>query len=487
MYYTIIMNSKESILNTTPNNPQPTGWENVAEMADKSASFEQATMEGRAKMRALDEKYRKNSKSDFRMCFEGFQARCHEKSAECINAAVERTSTLAEEDDPEISVIRHCGRASITGGRYTRDSIGKFGTGEYILETLGSRSTPENIGRLQLIMRTIPSSNYARYESTRIDAERIEGTVIHGRSFIHDCAPEAHRLIEAMIDYHDSKDNPELLEQKKKDLMDTLLELRSKYGAGYKDDHENYMFNLDRYDSSPTNINGRKYGSSVGSDKELSDTVYNGDRGDINVIDILRNLKKNMEPVPLEAPKTKIPELNEAFERLGQIPVDERTGELQIELSDLKDVLNAMNKHLIENQGKRTLFPSTITAVAFTDRLSATVLRSLPKKDWQEIAFDPTFKEMLRFAQLTMSGEYNDDEFESFYSGFTKKAGEAFKEDGIDSEVVSEAFKLVQSRSLKNAQTVASSFSHEPGQEYLASAVWSGNLTHELIGLPEKQ
>ena len=477
------MNNKESTPNTTPSAPQSDGWESVAEMADKQVLFKQAVEEGKAKMFALDRQY---PTTDFEQTFNGFQIRCHEKSADCINTVVERVSRLAEADDPEIGVIRHCGRASITGGRWSKDSIGKFGTGEYVFETLGSRSTPENIGRLQLIMRTIPSSDYARYESTRIDAERIEGTVIHGRSFIHDYAPEAYKLIEAMIDYYNSKDDPNLLAQKKKNLMDTLLSLRTKYGAGYKDNHEDYMFNLDSYDNPPAGEYARKYRSAVGSDKELSDTVYNGDKGDINVIDILRNLKKNMEPVPLEAPKTKIPELNAAFEKLGQVPINEQTGEMYIELKDLSNVLNVINKHLIENQGKRTLYPTTIAAIAYIDKLSTAVLKNLSKKDWQEIAFDPTFKEMLRFSQLTMSKEYKPKVFEAFYSNVIKKAGEAFGEDSVDDESISGAFKIVQNQTLKNVQAIAASFSHEEGREYLASAVWSGNLAHELIGLSGK-
>ncbi|MDO4746953.1 MAG: hypothetical protein Q4A70_01230 [Candidatus Saccharibacteria bacterium] len=473
------MDNKESISNSTPNNQKATGWEDVAEMADKQTLFEQASKEGRAKMLSLGKQY---PRSGFEMTFMGFQTRCHEKTAECVNTVVERVSKLAEDNDPEINVIRYCLRAGIHGGKWTNDSIGKFGTGEFIFETLGSRSNPENIGRLQLIMRTIPSSDHARYETMRVDARRIEDVVIKGRSFIHDNAPEAYKLITAMVDYYDSKNDPELFEQKRKELDEMLQELRTKYKAGYKERHEDFIFDLGNYDKP-----ARSYiGSALNTNNEASDAVYNGDKGDETAIDVLRRLQKNMMPIPLNAPKTKIPELNEAFEKLGQIPINEQTGEMQIELKDLSNILSAINNHLVEKQGKRTLYPSTITAIAYIDKLSATVLKNLPKKTWQEIAFDPTFKEILRFSQLTMSKEYNSKDFETFYSNFIKKAGIAFEEDGINDETVSEAFKIIQFQTLKNAQAVAASFSHEQGQEYLASAVWSGNLTHELIGLPEK-
>jgi hypothetical protein len=192
-----------------------------------------------------------------------------------------------------------------------------------------------------------------------------------------------------------------------------------------------------------------------------------------------------MEPVPLTAPTTKIPELNEAFEKLGAVPVDERTGEMRVSLEELKDVLTVMNGHLMENQGQRTLFPSTIAAVAYIDKLASVAARNMSKKDWEEAAFDPTFKEVLRFAQLTMSGGYSETDFEKFHTEFKRQAGEAFGEDGVDDEQIAEAYRTVCKRVTENAAAVAREFSDNPRLQYLANAVWSGNLTHELIGLAD--
>ena len=85
-----------------------------------------------------------------------------------------------------------------------------------------------------------------------------------------------------------------------------------------------------------------------------------------------------------------------------------------------------------------------------------------------------------------MSDKYSEEDFEHRYSDYIHKAGEAFKEDQINNEKISEAFRLLQSQILKNARAVAGEFSNNQNLKYLANAVWSGNLTHELIGLSER-
>ena len=462
------------------NEKQQTGWESVAELAgNEQAEFEAACKVGRERMQILEREH-EHRKSDFAQTFDGFTKICHEKSAEFIETVVERVEQLAAEDDPEISVLQYSRRAGISGGRWA--SHGEFGTGEFIFETLGSKCTPKDIGRLETIIRTIPSSDYARYENMRMDAFRIEKKVIDDRGFIHDCAPEAHRLISAMVDYYDAKDDPKLVEQKHAELADLLSELRTKHGAGYTEAHEKYMFDLANYDQPA----GHYQGDSVGLSKEQpADEIYDGDKGETKVIDVLRRLEKNMRAVPLEAPQTKIPDLNAAFEALGKVPINQETGDFRIGIKELGPALAAMNRHLIENQGQRTLFPSTITAVAYLDELSAAALRNLSEKEWQEAAFEPAFKEMIRFASLTRSGGYSFSSFEKMYSNFTRTAGQAFREE-VDNAQISEAFKIFTIQTTKDAFAVAEEFSGNSNLEYLAQAVWSGNLTHELLVLPEK-
>ena len=462
-------------------NQEPTGWESVAELAnDEHANFEKACKSGKEQIKLLEEKH---IGSDFSQTFSGFIETCHEQSADFINTAVERVTQLSKRNDPEINVLMSTRRAGITGGRWY--SRGKIGTGEYIFETLGSKCSPINIGKLTTIMKTIPSSDYARYENMRMDAYRIENVVVNGRSFIHDCAPEAYKLIEAMVDYYDARGDEELVKKKQSELSELLSRLRAEHGAGYTDPHEDYIFDLANYDKPANAYDGDPVGIHR-SKRTEAEQIYDGDKSEIKAIDILRRLKKNMEPIPFNAPHTKIPELNDAFAKLEQIPTNNQTGELRVSINDLSEILKIINQHLIENQGQRTLYPSTISAIAYIDKLSTIALKNLSKKDWQSLVFDPTFKEILRFSQLTMSDKYSEEDFEHRYSDYIHKAGETFKEDQINNEKISEAFRLLQSQILKNARAVAGEFSNNQHLKYLANAVWSGNLTHELIGLSER-
>ena len=122
----------------------------------------------------------------------------------------------------------------------------------------------------------------------------------------------------------------------------------------------------------------------------------------------------------------------------------------------------------------------------YIDRLAMMAVRRMDKKDWREAPFDPVFKEIVRFQQLTMSGGYSESEFEHFYDGFKGKASEAYGEDSVDDERISDAYRMLARRTGTNAAAAASEFSKRPGLDYLKKGVWSGNLTHELIGLPDR-
>ncbi|MBP5204596.1 hypothetical protein J6Z48_03080 [bacterium] len=449
-------------------------------ISSEQAKFEEACNEGKKRMKMLEKEY---DGSDYLLSFESFTHTCKEKSKDCINTAISRVISLSHTNDSEVSVLMNSGRAGIGGGRW--GSKGEMGTGEYIYEVLGSKCSPLNIGRLVTIMKTIPSSDYIRFENMRMDAYRIERVVIEGRSFLHDCAPEAYKLICAMIEYYDARNDSDLLPQKREALRELFIRLRNEHKAGYTGRHEEYIFDLDNYEKTARDYSGDYIGISKYNKRVNEEQIYDGDKGEVKAIDILRRLKKNMEPIPLNAPHTKIPELNEAFERLGQVQIDEK-GEFKISIDDLSDIVKIINKHLIDNQGERTLYPSTISSIAYIDKLATAAIRHLSKKELQEIAYDPTFKEIIRFSQLTMSKSYNEREFEIFYSTFRHKIRDSFGRDYVDEDKIFEAYQILATQVLKNAEAVGESFSDNENLTYLSEAVWSGNLTHELIGLGER-
>ena len=415
----------------------------------------------------------------------GTVTKCSDPSIEFVEAVRGKICSMSSQDgkiDPEIEVVA-LSRAGIISSwsRSIADAFYKYGSGDFIFECLGLEQTPYQIARLVSIMKTIPSSSFAKFENMRTDAIRIEHVVIDGRGFIHDSAPEAHTLLKKMVEYYDSQqDGAEAIDQKRTELHDTLQRLRSQYGSGYKEKHEEYMFDLANYDREAAPYKPDWIGI---DDKEAPDRLYDGNKGEAKAIDILRQLVTEMEPVSLTPPKTKDEPLNKAFERLGDITYDRHTGIIRINIEDMKDIMPEMNRILRKGQGKREMYPSTISAVAFVDLLATHALKNLSKKDWQRIIFDPTFKEIVRFSQMTSSIGYSEDEFESFYDGLMREVSKAYGADQIDDDKVIEGYKMLSKRIADNAGAVASKFSKTRGLESMTGAVRSGNLAHELIGL----
>ncbi len=413
--------------------------------------------------------------------------KCSNPSVEFINAVGNKIKSMSSPDgkvDPEIEVATLTESGIISSwSKYLIDSKYKYGPGDYTFECLGLEQTPYQIARLVNIMKTIPSSDFAKFENMRTDAKRIQHIVIDGRSFIHDSAPEAHTLLSKMVEYYDSQqDGKEAVATKRQELADTLQRLRKQYRSGYKEPHEKYMFDLANYDknSSPYDADG------IGIKREVSDPLYDGDKGEVKAIDILRRLVAETEPVPLTPPKTKDESLNQAFERLGNISYNQKTGIMYIHIEDLKDIMSEINRVLKNGQGKREMYPSTISAVAFVDLLSTHALKNLSERDWQEIAFDPTFKEIVRFSQMTSSVQYSENEFESFYNGLLHSVSKAYGDDQVDNNIVAEGYKTISKRIVNNQEAVAKKFSKTKGLESMVDALWSGNLAHELIGLYDR-
>ena len=125
----------------------------------------------------------------------------------------------------------------------------------------------------------------------------------------------------------------------------------------------------------------------------------------------------------------------------------------------------------------------TISAVAFLDKMSAYALRNADKKDLQELPFDPKFKEMVRFSQLTSSLEYNETNFENNYRQIVDKFSEAYGDDGVDSSKIVEGYQVLNQQILKNMQGLSKNYASKSVTERFSDAVLSGNLSDELIGL----
>ena len=366
--------------------------------------------------------------------------------------AMVKIFNLISRDDEEIRGI---------GDDFSNTGDGFFGLEDYTVECFSSASRPMDIDRLVRLHNEIPTTNFANREQNRQDAIRLQSAMFFkDRTFIHEEKPGIHEIVGAVVDYYDARGTDEF--DKKEEALKRIEE---QYGKKYGLDES--MYDLAKYD-----------------EWAYVKHLDGSEKGD-KIIDVLRRLKKNTEPTSIETPKTKYPSLNQALEEIKPI-MDEKTGEIRVSVEEVGDAAARINQVLRESSGQIGIFPSTISAIVFLDKMAACALRGVDKKDWRELAFDPKFKEIVRFSQMTSSRSYDEREFEGFYNRFRTKCGEAFSEDGVVDGKVEDGYRILSARIAKNAGELAAAYASDEKTKRFSGAVWSGNLTHELIGMFDK-
>lgn len=350
----------------------------------------------------------------------------------------------------------------IEGGNAYGTTIGAYGVADYTEECLLSSYNPKEIDKLIRIYHEIPTSDYKKFEQNRKDAARLQGTIIGGRDFIHDERPGTNEMLAAIKDYYEHRNDDDNANYKFR-----LVELEDKYHFGVLPN----AFNIEAYEK-PI---------------EYMSEHNRAEEGNVNetALDILNRLVENTRPNLLEAPKTKNEELNGLMESISPI-VNERTGEVLVDFDKVGTAVAKMNEILLQNKGKQGIYPSTISAIAFLDKMSVHALRNASRKDLQELPFDPKFKEMVRFSQLTSSIEYDENDFENKYQQIADKFSEAYGSDGIDSSMIVEGYRILSQQILKNVQELSKNYASKSVTARFSDAVWSGNLSDELIGLFDK-
>ena len=359
---------------------------------------------------------------------------------------------LMEQNDTEVAAILYGGNAYGT-------IENTYGVADYAEECLLSRHTPKDIDRLIRIYHEIPTSNYKKFEQNRKDAARLQGTIIGGRDFIHDERIGTNEVLSAIKDFYEHREDDNVEEYKKK-----LEELEEKYRYGILP----YAFNLEAYEKPIEYM----------SDHNVADEGNPNERA----IDILNRLVENTRPNLLEIPETKFPELNELMNNISPL-LNEQTGEVRVDVREVGAAIAKMNNILTQKHNEQGVMPSTISAIAFLDKMAAYALRNTDSKDIQGLAFDPNFKEIVRFAQLTSSTEYNEQNFEGKYQQITKKISEAYGGDSVDKAIVADGYRILSQNILSNMQALGKNYASKRATERFTEAIWSGNLNDELIGL----
>ena len=362
---------------------------------------------------------------------------------------------LMEQKDDEVLPIIESGNAYGT-------TIGMYGIADYTEECLLSSYNPGEIDRLIRIYHEIPTSDYKKFEQNRKDASRLQGTIIGGRDFIHDERPGANEVLVAIKDYYNHRNSDDSAIYKFR-----LAELEDKYHFRVLP----YAFNIEAYEK-PIEYMSEHNPAEEGNVNETA-------------LDILNRLIENTRPNLLKAPKTKNEELNGLMENISPT-MNERTGEVLVDFDKVGTAVAKMNEILLQNKGKQGIYPSMVSAIAFLDKMSAHALRNASTKDLQELPFDPKFKEMVRFSQLTSSVEYNENDFENKYRQIVDRFSDAYDNDGVDSSKIIEGYQVLSQQILKNVQGLSKNYSSKSVTARFSDAVWSGNLSDELIGLFDK-
>ncbi|MBR5418863.1 hypothetical protein IK110_01260 [Candidatus Saccharibacteria bacterium] len=362
---------------------------------------------------------------------------------------------LVRQGEPEVEAIA-------TMGNTYGIIEGYYGIADYTEECLLSEYNPKDINKLLCIYHEMPTSDFRKFEQNRKDASRLQGTIIGGRDFIHDERAGVNEVLSAIKDYYDHRESEDVESYKQK-----LESLENKYRFGVLPN----AFKLEEYEK-PVEYMANQNAAEKGDPNERA-------------IDILNRLVENTRPSLLEAPETKYPELNELMSQISPL-VNEQTGEVRIDVSEVGAAIAKMNEILLEKRNEQGIMPSTISAIAFLDKMSAYALRNASAKEIRELAFDPNFKEILRFSQLTSSTEYDERSFENKCQQIVDKVSEAYGDDGVDTSIIADGYKLLSQNILGNMQALGKTYTSKKTTARFRDAIWSGNLSDELIGLFQK-
>ncbi len=342
------------------------------------------------------------------------------------------------------------------GGCYRGDH---FGARDFCIHALTSEINPTNIQELLLARRDVSADNYAAYEQNRNDAYELEGNLIKYRGFIHRESPGEHEVLAAMLKFYDTRDNPK--EHTKAEIK--LRELQDKYDRrGYSYHLGDGMFDLGNYEKEEQQREGN--GSRTGRKEK--------------VVDALRRLVENTDPKVLDKPKVEDEQLGDLVRNM-YLDINKQSGEAYVDFKEVGGIVKRMNELLKERQGETGIKPSEIKTIAFVERIATFAMRGISEKDRQELPFDPVFKEICRFAELTsQSDKYDESDFESFWKKFS------WIRDFDNKDEITEHFQMLSSRRLAQLRGLPEK---TPFLKRKAEALWSGNLNNELLGIIDKR
>ena len=358
-----------------------------------------------------------------------------------------------ERDDPE---VRNVGATNSWSTEF-----GGFGISDFTIHSLILEVNPKNRRDLIQAYREMPTSDFAKFEQNRKDAAELMYTLWHGRDWIHDEVPGVHNVLSAMLDCYEARDDEDTYRKKQAAINVAVAKIPTSYEGIIGE----YCFDLDNY-SKPVNKRiGETYGESIVSDETEP------------AIDVLRRLVENTRQTTIEKPQTEDEHLNGLLEQL-QVRPNEHTGDVNVSWGQVGDLVKYTNQLLQSRQGEIGLRPSMVQALAYIDKMATYAMRSIGNRDWPELPYDPHFKEIVKFRDLTSSyDKFDESSFEMFWQSFSNVPG------WPGDVAVQGAYRKLSQRILTQANKMAKDYNANPYTSYMTGSLWSGNPSHELIGL----
>ncbi len=374
----------------------------------------------------------------------------------------ERLKGFRESLFPQLEDMDNPIRQALDVDRNYGSSEHDFGSTDFIIHALAQKVSPRTTAELIAISRELPTTDIHCLSVNRQDALSLSGTLWRSRDFVHNERPGLHELFSAMVDYYDTKDNPEAHESTELRLR-SIIKDRENPESGYEyDGFDGEMaLSLENYD-------------------KMATASYSGVSEP--AIDILRRMKENTEPILLTPPKVEDAKLQELLNSIAPTQ-NETTGEVIVDFKKVTGLIAYLNSILESKQGKYGLEPSLISTLNYAERMATFAIRGIDKKDYQELGFDPGLKELVKFNELTCSNKpFDAAEFEQFWSSFTREFGKDWSEDAD----VAERYRNLSTRVIGHVQDLAESFRKAGMPSRRIDGLWSGNLTRELIALSSK-
>ena len=346
---------------------------------------------------------------------------------------------------------------------------GTYGISDF---TIGSQIRPihpRNIQELIQGYREIPTSDQAKFMQNRTDALALQGSIISGRDFIHDELPGVHEVLCALLAYYDADEEhrPQFEAEARRIISDKPYT----YNVGF----DKYGSNLQNYEC----VVSRDACYAAGT-PEAEDALRTGS-GE-RAIDVLRRLVANTESDSITPPECNDSQLNQLMQKIDVLVGPD--GVPKVELAEIGDLVTYVNQKLQAEAGQFSCDASLIRALSYTERLATYAMRRVDEADRRELFFDPTFKEVVKFRDLTSSfDDFDSQKFESFWANFSNIPADA------DEKEVSEQYSKLSMHIYEQLSKLAARSQREHGNSASKRimALWSGNLNHELIGLTDSR